>query len=232
MLVVAVALVGVQVVVELRDRAAVAALAQVPGVVRPVDEDVRILWTVEPGTQWVVWSGPTGGAHVGLQRTSDGSQALIAVDELTGERRWTTPLPDAHADHAQEGFSPVGGCAAEPEDSGRIVCLVTDAYLAFRQTENVLVPSEVSRIVVADRTDGSIVAEHEVPGAVAFAVLPGTVAVAVPLRRRARRDGVGPPDRPGAVAVRRAGRRPPNPTTAASSTAPPSCSAPATASPW
>ena len=64
-LVVAVALVGVQVVVELRDRAAVAALAQVPGVVRPVGEDVRILWTVEPGTQWVVWSGPTGGVHVG-----------------------------------------------------------------------------------------------------------------------------------------------------------------------
>ena len=46
-LVVAVALVGVQVVVEARERAAVEALAQVEGVVRPVDEDVRILWTLE-----------------------------------------------------------------------------------------------------------------------------------------------------------------------------------------
>ena len=60
------------------------------------------------------------------------------------------------------------------------MCLVTDAYLAFRQTENVLVPSEVSRIVVADSADGSVVAEHEVPGAVAFTVLPGAVAVGVP----------------------------------------------------
>ena len=104
------------------------------GVVRPVDEDVRILWTLDAGTQWVLWSGQTGGVLVGLQRASDGSQALVAVDELTGERRWTTPLADAHVDHAEEGFSPVGGCAAEPGDSGRIVCLVTDAYLAFRQT--------------------------------------------------------------------------------------------------
>ena len=79
---------------------------------RPVDEDVRILWTLDAGTQWVPWSGLTGGVLVGLQRASDGSQALVAVDELTGERRWTTPLADAHADHAEEGFSPVGGCVA------------------------------------------------------------------------------------------------------------------------
>ncbi|MDQ0375913.1 outer membrane protein assembly factor BamB family protein [Cellulomonas humilata] len=179
-LLVAVALVGAQVVVEARERAAVEALAQVEGVVRPVDEDVQILWTLDAGTQWVPWSGQTGGVLVGLQRASDGSQALIAVDELTGERRWTTPLADAHADHAEDGFSPVGGCAVEPGDSGRIVCLVTDAYLAFRQTENVLVPSDVSRIVVADSADGSVVAEHEAPGAVAFTVLPGAVAVGVP----------------------------------------------------
>ena len=179
-LVVVVALVGVQAVVEMRERAVVAALAQVDGVVRPVDEDVRILWTLDAGTQWAPWSGPTGGVIVGLQRDSDGSQALVAVDELTGERRWTTPLPDAHVDHAQDGFSPVGGCLAEPEDGRRIVCLVTDAYLAFREAENVLVPSEASRIVVADRADGSIVADRGVPGAVAFTVLPGAVAVAVP----------------------------------------------------
>jgi outer membrane protein assembly factor BamB len=175
-----VALLAVQVVVDVRERAAVAALAQVEGVVRPVDDDVRILWTMEPGVQWVPWSAPTGGVLVGLHRDSDGSQALVAVDELTGERRWTTPLPDAHANHADEGLSPVGGCAADPQDAGRIVCLVTDAYLAFRQTENVLVPSQESRIVVADRADGAVLAEHDVPGAVAFAALPGAVAVGVP----------------------------------------------------
>lgn len=177
---VVVALVGTQVGVELRDRAAVAALAQVPGVVRPVDEDVRILWTRDAGGS-DLWPGrPGDGVLVGLHRTSDGSQELVAVDELTGERRWTTPLADAHVDHADEGFSPVGGCVPEPVDAGRVVCLVTDAYLALRETENVVVPSEAGRVVVADLADGSVVAEHDAPGAVAFTALPGAVAVAVP----------------------------------------------------
>ncbi|WP_456788562.1 outer membrane protein assembly factor BamB family protein [Cellulomonas sp. P5_C5] len=176
---VVVALLGTQLVVEARERAAVAALAQVPGVVRPVDEDVRIVWTQDAGGS-ELWPGlPGDGVLVGLQRTSDGSQELVAVDELTGEPRWTTPLADAHVDHADEGFSPVGGCLPEPGGTGRVVCLVTDAYLSFRENENVLVPSETSRVVVADLADGSVVADREAPGAVAFAVLPGAVAVAV-----------------------------------------------------
>ena len=81
-LVVVVALVVVQVVVELRERAAVAALAQVDGVVRPVGEDVRVLWTLDPGTTFAPWSGTTDGVLVGLERAGDGSQALVAVDEL------------------------------------------------------------------------------------------------------------------------------------------------------
>ncbi|KQY20387.1 hypothetical protein ASD16_21160 [Cellulomonas sp. Root485] len=180
-LVAAVALVGVQVVVELRDRAAVAALADVPGVVRPVDEDVRILWTLDPGTRWVPWSELPGGILVGLQRASDESQALVAVDELTGERRWTTPLVGAHVvERTDEGFDQVGGCVLEPGATEHVVCLVTDTYLGFRQTENVLVPSPLSRLVVADVADGSVVADREVPGAVAFTALPGAVAVGVP----------------------------------------------------
>ncbi|GEK22738.1 hypothetical protein CXY01_32580 [Cellulomonas xylanilytica] len=174
------ALVGTQAVVEMRERAAVAELARVPGVVRPVDEDVRILWTRDAGGS-ELWPGAAGdGALVSLQRASDGAQALVAVDELTGDRRWTTPLADAHVDHADEGFSPVGGCVPEPGDGGRVMCLVTNAYLAFRESENVLVPSDVSRIVVADLADGSVLAEQEAPGAVAFTALPGAVAVAVP----------------------------------------------------
>ncbi|WP_082515941.1 outer membrane protein assembly factor BamB family protein [Cellulomonas sp. Leaf395] len=180
-LAVTVALVGAQAVVELRDRAAVAALAQVPGVVRPVDEDLRIRWTLDARTEWVPWAELTGSILVGLRRESDGSQALVAVEELTGERRWTTPLADAHVvERTDEGFDHVGGCVLEPGEARRVVCLVTDAYLGFRQTETVLVPSALSRLVVADVADGSVVAEREVPGAVAFTVLPGAVAVGVP----------------------------------------------------
>src|SRR3954447_9211631 len=54
--VVVAALVGTQLVVEVRDRAAAAALAQVPGVVRPVDRDLEVLWTQDPrGSE--LWPG-------------------------------------------------------------------------------------------------------------------------------------------------------------------------------
>ncbi|KQR10562.1 hypothetical protein ASF78_17980 [Cellulomonas sp. Leaf334] len=178
---VVVVLVGAQVVVELRERAAVAVLAQVDGVVRPVDEDVRILWTLDPGIEWVPSSGVAGGVLVGLERAGNGSQALVAVDELTGEHRWTTPLVGAHAvARTDDGFEQVGGCVVAAGDDERVACLVSDAYLAYREAENVLVPSQLSRLVVADLADGSIVADRDVPGAVAFAVLPGAVAVGVP----------------------------------------------------
>lgn len=179
-LAVAAVLVAVQVVVGVRERAAVAALAQVDGVVRPVDEDVRILWTLDRRTAWVPWSGTSGDGLVGLQRASDGSQALVAVDERTGEARWTTPLVGAHTvERTDDGIDHVGGCVVEP-GGGHVACLVTDAYLAFRETENVLVPSALSWLVVADLADGSVVADRDVPGAVAFTVLPGAVAVGVP----------------------------------------------------
>jgi outer membrane protein assembly factor BamB len=179
-----VALVGVQGVVQVRERAAVAALARVPGVVRPVDQHLEIRWRPAAGAESVLWSGITsGGALVGLQRGSDGSQALIAVDEATGEQVWSTPLADPHevARDDDQGFSPIGGCVGDPGDAGRAVCLVSDAVMAYREDENVLVPSDLSRLVVVDLADGSVVADRQAPGATAFAALPGgVVAVGTP----------------------------------------------------
>ena len=48
-------LVGMQVLDAARDRAALAALSEVPGVVRPVDQDVRVLWTVEEDLASLFW---------------------------------------------------------------------------------------------------------------------------------------------------------------------------------
>lgn len=175
-----VALVGVQVTVQVRERAAVSALARVPGVVRPVDEHLEIQWRPDAGAESVLWSGiARDGALVGLRRASDESQALVAVDERTGAQVWSTPLADAHevARADGEGFSPIGGCVGDPGDAGRAVCLVTDAVMAYREDENVLVPSDLSRLVVVDLADGSVVVDRQTPGATAFAALPGGVVV-------------------------------------------------------
>src|SRR6187549_3172416 len=86
-------LVGVQAVEVARDRAALAALSEVPGVVPLVDEGVQVLWTPEEALSSIFWWNlGEDGALIGLERPADGSQALVAVDEQTGERLWTTPL--------------------------------------------------------------------------------------------------------------------------------------------
>ena len=160
---------------QVRERAAVSALARVPGVVRPVDQHLQLQWRPEAGAESVLWSGINhDGALVGLRRASDESQAVVAVDERTGEQIWSTPLADAHeVARDDEAFGSIGGCVSDPGDAARAVCLVTDAVMAYREAENVLVPSELSRLVVVDLADGSVVADRQAPGAAAFAALPG-----------------------------------------------------------
>lgn len=183
---VVVALVGTQLVVAARDRAAAAALAEVakiPGVVRPVDADLRVLWRAQADTWAAIQSGiVVDGAMIGLEQSPDNAKALVAVDERTGVRRWTTPLADAHqVDHgADGGYSTVGGCAVDPGGTGRVACLVTDAFLAYRDTAVVYVPSTTSRLVVVDTGDGSVVAQRAAPSVVALTVLAGLAVTAEP----------------------------------------------------
>lgn len=179
----ALALVGMQAVSDARERAVLAELATVPGVVSPVEQDLRVLWTPEDGTESILWSGiEVPGAMVGLERAPDGSQALVAIDRLTGDRRWTTPLaPPSVVDPGTGGDSGVGGCVSVPEVTGRVLCLVTDTYLEYGELSVRLVPGTLSTVVLLDTDGGAVLAEHPAPGAVAFTALPGLAVVAVPL---------------------------------------------------
>lgn len=171
-------LVGMQALEVARDRAALAALAKVPGVVRPVDPDVRVLWTPDEALASLFWWDVRGdGSIVGLERPADGSQALVAVDELTGDLRWSTPLGSGRPSEVDE--SPVGGCAPVPHVSGRVACLVSDGHVSYAEMSVDLVPGELSTVVVLNTADGSVVAEHPAPGAVAFTALPDTAVIAV-----------------------------------------------------
>src|SRR6478735_479054 len=80
-----------------------------------------------PSRRWrlVLGSGiAVDGTLLGLDTAANGAQSLVAVDEQTGARTWATPLSEAHTiDRGTDGFSPVGGCLAEP-GTGRAACLV------------------------------------------------------------------------------------------------------------
>ncbi len=171
-------LAGAQGVTALREQAAYRALAAVPGVVLPVDQDLRVLWAPPQGAEAVLWSGiRRDGAMIGTARGADGAQSLLAVDEATGATRWSAPLAEV-AEPPEDG-SPLGGCLPVPQDAGRALCLVTDAYQVYAEASVSTVLGQVSRLVVLDTDDGTVLTETAAPGAVSFTALPGTAVVAV-----------------------------------------------------
>ena len=98
-----------------RERAAQERLAATPGVVRPVDADVGVLWRPDPDG---AGGAPAGRrrrrrAVVGLAVADDGSQAFVGIDQRTGEQRFSTPLVGPDAARARSlDRSAAGTCVA------------------------------------------------------------------------------------------------------------------------
>ena len=189
LLVVTLVLVGTQLVLAARDRAATARLAQLPGVLRPVEADVGALWRVDEADQEVLTGGSEiAGLVVGVRTAADGTQSAVALDPRTGADRWTTPLSGADPVLAQRGSrASVTSCAPLPgagaADTQQLAaCLVTDAVLSAGGRGRLTLSRvpETSRVVVVDAADGQVVADRSVPPAIAFAVLPGLVVVGSP----------------------------------------------------
>ncbi|WP_162243376.1 PQQ-binding-like beta-propeller repeat protein [Cellulomonas sp. Leaf334] len=189
LLVVVLVLVGAQLALAARDRTLSSRLAQLPGVLPPVEADVRALWRVDATDTEVLTEGvAVEGDLVGVRTGADGAQSVVALDARTGAERWAAPLADPDVVLAQRGArASVTSCLPVP-DAGtdatahRVACLVSDALLAIgiRGRLTVTRPPTTSRVVVVDAADGRVVADRTAPPAIAFAVLPGLVAVGVP----------------------------------------------------
>lgn len=205
------ALVVTQSVLDARERAARQRLAATPGVVRPIDPDIGVLWRPDPTEQAVLLQGiDTGPAMVGLAVAADGSQAFVGLDPRTGEQRFSTPLlgPDAVRARSLDR-SAAGTCLPVPVDAGpptQAACLVSDGFVQYGdEGVETRKPATTTRVVVLDTGDGRVVADTAAPGATALAVLPGLAVVSVPdaavtgrdLRTGAVRWTYGPPS-PGA----------------------------------
>ena len=83
--------VGLQGVSDARERAQVAALASVPGIVRPLSSDLRVAWRLPAEQASAVWSAPAQGVVVAGSSGQEGFR-LIGRDEATGAVLWTTPV--------------------------------------------------------------------------------------------------------------------------------------------
>ncbi|WP_421733082.1 PQQ-binding-like beta-propeller repeat protein [Cellulomonas sp.] len=180
--VVAVALGVTQWVVNAREDAAVERLAQVPGVLAPVDEALEVVRTLTPEDL----ASLTGEAYGVLLRGEDGAQSYQWFEPADEGPGWATPLlaaPVGLADASQVYFDTT--CVTdEPSGTGagdadHVVCLVTDSGYVMSTTgqSGGALPTTTTDIVVLDTVDGSVLARWPSDGGTSIAALPEGVVV-------------------------------------------------------
>lgn len=185
---VALALVAAQVVSDARERARVAAVGRVPGVLAPQPGPPRVAWRLDDDTVDVV---VVGRDLVEEQIAADGAMTLTARDVATGAERWTVPVLDAPAVPLAEDATRYGlQCADGPGLPGRLVCLTHDATsVSTPDGQGVSTtrstPATTATVVVVDLGDGEVRERHgaDEGGAVAAAleVVGDQVVLAAPL---------------------------------------------------
>ncbi|MBO3103911.1 outer membrane protein assembly factor BamB family protein [Cellulomonas fengjieae] len=173
----AVMLAGAQLVMDARERAAVAALASVPGVLDPVDADLDVVRRMAPAEMGELYGA---GGSIGLG--PDGSQRFSWTGPDGGE--WTTELLGPSPALSGPNASPLSGCTPDrlpgrtASVARRVVCLVTDgATIRDEAGRTTTVPATARRVVVLSVVDGSIQAQWPVESGHRMALLPGEVVV-------------------------------------------------------
>jgi outer membrane protein assembly factor BamB len=182
--VVALSLVGTQLVVDAREDAAAARLAAVPGAFPPIGDELVIVRTLPEAEAATLWGGvEIGAAQTGsLVVAPDGSQSFTATDLRTGATLWSTPLlgPDAERAASLEN-SYGGGCVADTEagvPAAVAVCLVTDGFVLYDgEGGSERVPATSSEVVVLDTGDGHVVGRWDADPAAQVAALDGLALV-------------------------------------------------------
>ncbi|WP_046529713.1 PQQ-binding-like beta-propeller repeat protein [Cellulomonas iranensis] len=188
--VVVLALTAAQVVVDLRERSALADLRGVEGLLDPLDPGVGVRWErADPGSSVDVMT-PEGRVLVS-EREAPGGVALEGMDSATGDTLWRRVLAGG------TGGSPPGArpepvtCQAAPDGSGRLSCLRTGRW---RQPGPPTTGTDgAAHLWTVDVRSGEVVGDvalEEAP--TAFAMVAGTAVVVTPLESAVRVTGLDP----------------------------------------
>jgi len=171
------ALVATQGVVDAHDRARLARLAAVPGVLAPVARDLSARWRGDASLGAAVQSGAEIGDRllaVLEGGVGDGPLAVVALDAHTGRELWRTPVDrPAHlpgpADEVQQLYT---GCTAAPHGTAQVaVCTAT-------QQAQVVTQQPPTSLWVLDPATGSVLAQRTVPGPAAYTITGPDLVVA------------------------------------------------------
>lgn len=174
-------LLGGQSVLDARERAAVAALAGLPGVVGPVDEHVQVLRTIPSSAGAAIWG--IGGSVV---PGADGSQSYDWLDPSNGAVLWSTPLLGPtpalvdveHVSSLTTCDTETAATSTDSRDATRIVCLVTDGGVEYGdEGAPTLLAASTTRLVVLATADGAVLGDWPIDPALSIAVAPGLAVV-------------------------------------------------------
>ncbi len=128
------ALVAYQGISDARQRSALAGLADVPGVLAPIDPDLPIRWDIAgPTTSAAAYGIVADGAAMNIVVDPDGTQRVVAIDLATGAERWSTVVygPNAALAKARDsgGATASGYCLpVGPDEPTSLACMVSDGF--------------------------------------------------------------------------------------------------------
>lgn len=152
-----------QTVVSSRERARVATIAGLPGVVGVVDGPVRVLRSgPDDGVRRATLRTPAG-LLVSSSEDEDGAASVRALDPTTGTVAWQADLIErGRALHVPPGGEVVpsrGSCESLGPQGGTLVCLADNGVSLVGRGTLTQVAPDVTRLLVLDARDGSVVAD-------------------------------------------------------------------------
>lgn len=154
-------LVAAAMVASARDRAFVARIAAVPGMVRPLDSAPTRLWDVEGRTI----NGTVLAADGSLVVLAEGEDSwdVTAHDPTTGATRWSVPVAPA----PRSGFESAAVlCPAQSSDAGSLVlCLVREPQVVYSADASIQEAPHITVLPLSAR-DGTRTGGWEIRGAV------------------------------------------------------------------
>ncbi|MDM7855404.1 outer membrane protein assembly factor BamB family protein [Cellulomonas alba] len=170
------ALVATQGVVDAHQRARLARLAVLPGVLAPVDPQLSARWRGDASLGTALQAGTELGDRLlaVVEGAPDEPLAVVAFDRRTGGELWRTPVPrpdrlPGPADEVQQLFT---SCSAAPHGTGQVaLCTATQQA----QTETQRPPTS---LWVIDPKTGAVLARRTVAGTSSFTTAGPNLVVA------------------------------------------------------
>jgi outer membrane protein assembly factor BamB len=148
-----------QVTADRRENARLDALADVPGVLAPLDRPVHELWRRDKAQ--ITDRAAFAGQLLAVEEAPDGSVSVVAIDARTGKTLWRAAARGPG--HQLDGTRCAWPRSPRPSDAAGtghvIACVVVDEYAAAEPGAAFLDHPSKARMVLVDATTGAVLSD-------------------------------------------------------------------------